>query len=87
MIRCEMLFHGRVQGVGFRCTARSLARELNVTGWVRNLPDGSVQLLAEGDSGDVGALEHRLKGLFVVHDVKATTLPPTGQYVDFVVIA
>ncbi|MBL8829940.1 MAG: acylphosphatase, partial [Planctomycetaceae bacterium] len=47
-IRRRVLFHGRVQGVGFRVTTRSIAQRFAVTGWVRNLPDGSVELLAEG---------------------------------------
>ena len=41
-------YEGEVQGVGFRYTARSLATQLGVTGGVENLPDGSVQLVAEG---------------------------------------
>jgi acylphosphatase len=41
-------YRGRVQGVGFRATAASLASRYPVAGWVRNLPDGRVQILAEG---------------------------------------
>jgi acylphosphatase len=41
-------YSGSVQGVGFRATTAHLARAYPVTGWVRNLPDGRVQLLAEG---------------------------------------
>lgn len=47
-IRAEVLFSGRVQGVGFRYTARNVARSFDVTGFVKNLPDGRVQLVAEG---------------------------------------
>ena len=39
---------GRVQGVGFRYTAREAASECAVSGWVRNLPDGSVEIVAQG---------------------------------------
>ena len=51
---------GRVQGVGFRYFVERLAGELNLTGWVRNKPDGSVELLAKGE---VSALERLLQRL------------------------
>lgn len=47
---------GSVQGVGFRYAAVRRARALNVTGWVRNDPDGGVSMVAEGGSGDVDEL-------------------------------
>lgn len=46
--RYDVKFSGRVQGVFFRATARDLARDFNVSGWVRNEPDGSVRLVVEG---------------------------------------
>jgi acylphosphatase len=53
MDRVSVRFEGRVQGVGFRATARSIAARHHVTGWVRNEPDGSVQLEAQGRSSVV----------------------------------
>ncbi len=44
----RVVYAGEVQGVGFRYTARGIARELGVTGGVENLPDGAVLLVAEG---------------------------------------
>ena len=44
---------GRVQGVFFRAWTRDKARELGITGWVRNCPDGSVEAHLEGDEGKV----------------------------------
>ena len=46
-IRQRVHFHGRVQGVGFRYTTASIAKRYPVVGYVRNLPDGSVELVAE----------------------------------------
>jgi acylphosphatase len=48
MERFRIRYAGRVQGVGFRATARALARQYPITGWVRNEPDGSVILEAQG---------------------------------------
>ena len=46
--RMSVYYDGRVQGVGFRFTAEYIAQQLKVTGWVKNLPDGRVEVLAEG---------------------------------------
>ena len=46
--RFLVIFSGRVQGVGFRYTSKQVARRFDVTGWVKNLPDGTVQMVVEG---------------------------------------
>ncbi|MEM1096915.1 MAG: acylphosphatase [Bacteroidota bacterium] len=51
---------GRVQGVGFRHFTRATARRLGLTGWVRNEPDGSVYLIAEGPKAQLDTLLERL---------------------------
>lgn len=48
-----MSYKGRVQGVGFRVTCRHLAGAADITGWVRNEPDGSVTLEAQGDPDEL----------------------------------
>ena len=53
--RRHVFFSGRVQGVGFRFTCQSLARSFPVVGYVRNLPDGRVELVAEGDPDELDA--------------------------------
>jgi acylphosphatase len=52
-VRKRVLYSGRVQGVGFRYTAQNIARGFPVAGSVRNLPDGRVELVAEGEAADV----------------------------------
>ncbi|MBU0479166.1 acylphosphatase [bacterium] len=49
MIRLRANFSGTVQGVGFRFTARRIAEQYEVTGFVKNLPNGRVEVVAEGD--------------------------------------
>jgi len=55
MIARRILFDGRVQGVGFRYTVKDLARGFDVCGWVKNLPDGSVELQVMGQEDEVAA--------------------------------
>lgn len=49
----HIYFSGTVQGVGFRYAAKRIADGLAVTGWVRNLPDGRVEMLAEGEESEL----------------------------------
>jgi acylphosphatase len=51
MVRCRVIVHGRVQGVGFRVFVARAARARGVSGWVRNRPDGTVEAVLEGESG------------------------------------
>ncbi len=62
-MRKRVRFIGRVQGVGFRATAREIVRRsgLPVRGWVRNEPDGSVALELEGSELDVGVVLGELR--------------------------
>lgn len=56
MVRRHFFFYGRVQGVGFRWHAVSKARLLGLTGWVKNLSDGSVEMEAQGTRTQIGEL-------------------------------
>lgn len=47
-VRKHIVFYGRVQGVGFRYTAKYMAQSLELTGWVRNEPDGTVTMEVQG---------------------------------------
>lgn len=57
----QYLISGRVQGVGFRYFAYDAAVRENVHGWVRNLPDGRVEVSAEGDAEALERFEHKLR--------------------------
>jgi acylphosphatase len=78
-------YTGRVQGVGFRATAASIARSQPITGWVRNLPDGRVQLLAEGEEADVQAFLDALRAYWrdYIADVQVEPQEPSGRYARF----
>jgi len=58
--RVHVYYAGRVQGVGFRMTAEDLAHQMDVLGWVKNLRDGRVELLAEAEEA---TLERFLKAI------------------------
>ena len=64
MISISALFEGKVQGVGFRSSVLSLAKGYEVTGWVKNLPDGRVEVYASGDADEI---EEFLKGIRESH--------------------
>lgn len=59
-MRARVTYRGRVQGVGFRATVQTLAHDHRVTGWVRNEPDGSVLLEAQGEIPEVESLLTRI---------------------------
>ena len=54
-VRLRVLYSGRVQGVGFRYNARMVVRGFDISGSVRNLPDGRVELMAEGTRDEIEA--------------------------------
>lgn len=83
--RCHCLFSGRVQGVGFRYTARNLALNFDVAGFVRNLPDGRVELVIEGTPREVEAYLAALSERMVdfVQRAERHFEPATGQFKAF----
>jgi acylphosphatase len=60
--RMQIFYSGCVQGVGFRYTAKTVATGFEVTGVVRNLPDGRVELIAEGASEELEAFRGAIRG-------------------------
>lgn len=82
MIRREIIFRGRVQGVGFRATTAGIALRHPVAGWVRNEPDRSVRVVVEGLPRDVEQFLDTVRAAFPGHitaeEVVAADAEPTG---------
>ena len=74
IIRAHIRVEGRVQGVGYRANTRRIANHLGLKGWVRNLRDGRVEILAEGDEEMIDRL------------IQWCYRGPTGAYVRKVLI-
>ncbi len=84
-VRREILFSGRVQGVGFRYTTRQIAGRFPVTGYVQNLPDGRVQLVAEGASAEVERFVTAVTTEMAdyIHSQNEESVPATGEFAAF----
>ncbi|MCC6682902.1 MAG: acylphosphatase [Phycisphaeraceae bacterium] len=84
-IRINVQFVGRVQGVGFRYTTVNVARGFKVTGYVRNMLDGSVQCVAEGERDEVrrfiDAVNERMSSYIRNADENAAAA--TGEFDSF----
>lgn len=81
----DVHYTGRVQGVGFRYTARELAQRFDVLGYVENLPDGRVRLIAEGEPDELDrfleAVANRLDRYITGSDVRCR--PASGEFGGF----
>jgi acylphosphatase len=85
----RVLYSGHVQGVGFRYTAKMAARGFEVTGTVRNLPDGRVELIAEGRRDELeafrqGVRDSGLEGC--IRDEVVTWGEATGGFRGFEIV-
>ncbi len=76
MTRWHIVFTGRVQHVGFRYTAFYFSRELYLTGWVDNLPDGTVEMEAQGGPMQLERLISKLKGQFEIERMDVRKIDP-----------
>ena len=78
-------FGGRVQGVGFRYTTRNIALGYDVQGYVRNLPDGRVELVMEGPDSEmdkvVAEVQRRMNGY--IRSLESHVSPATGEFEQF----
>jgi acylphosphatase len=83
--RREVCYRGYVQGVGFRYTVQRIARGYEVEGFVRNLPDGRVELVAEGTAQTLDRFLGQVAESMsqYIHHSDAERCPPTGEYSGF----
>ena len=89
MKRVRVVVQGRVQGVGFRYFANDRARELQLTGIVRNLHNGGVEVIAEGEEGALEALVAGLKNGPVsarVEEAHVIWLPYENEFIGFRIV-
>lgn len=81
------IFKGQVQGVGFRYTTKDLAEKHRIKGTVRNLPDGSVELIAQGSQDEVerfySLLEKEFSGY--INDTEKKVRSPSSLYSSFTI--
>ena len=85
MVAKHIIFTGHVQGVGFRFTAQRIASRHQLSGFVRNLPDGSVEILAQGKSEDVDGCIEDIKTDFAgyVRQTIIEDVPVNPAYKNF----
>lgn len=85
--RAHVYYNGRVQGVGFRLTAREIADELGITGWVKNLGDGRVEVVAEADENSVKAFLESITAHFskYIQDTEVRWDAATGEFKEFAI--
>ncbi len=71
--------------MGFRFTATRIARGYDITGYVRNVPDGSVECVVEGEKDQIDAFEQELTGAMgpYIRDVSRDTAPYSGGFDNF----
>jgi len=85
-LRLSLVISGRVQGVGFRASAYDEAQSLGLTGWVRNLPSGEVEMVMEGKRENLGLVlswAHFGPPGARVSDVREDWSPAIGEFHEF----
>lgn len=86
--QAHIFYSGMVQGVGFRYTIEQFASALNLTGWVKNLPDGRVEIVVEGNSEDIEKLTNQVDGRFAgyIKEKKVSFSSVQGKFKNFQII-
>jgi acylphosphatase len=85
MRQVRAFFAGYVQGVGFRFTVRRIADSLGLVGWVKNLYDGRVELVAEGDEEVLKEMLHQINSAFegYIGNSEIVWAEGTGEFSSF----
>ncbi len=85
MIKAHIYFSGKVQGVGFRYTTQRYALKLGLNGWVKNLVDGRVEIMVDGDKGKIERLIENLKKHFgrYIQDCSISYSEDIGGFTNF----
>lgn len=88
MKRLHVFFTGQVQGVGFRFTARQVARQFKLAGWVKNLKDGEVELLVEGEENELKEFLALIRSKMERHilDVRISWSQATREFHQFEIL-
>jgi len=88
MKRLHVIYHGRVQGVGFRFTVMHIAGGLDLTGWVRNSRDGSVEIISEGAENKLHTFLSQVEDSFAsyINSKDIDWLEATGEFPDFRIV-
>ncbi|MDD2680416.1 MAG: acylphosphatase [Candidatus Omnitrophica bacterium] len=78
-------YSGQVQGIGFRFTAERIAEEMGIVGWVSNLSDGRVELVAEANVDSLNDFLSQLNNIFkrYIQDINISWESASGEFKDF----
>ncbi|MGC8976330.1 MAG: acylphosphatase [Candidatus Ratteibacteria bacterium] len=86
MKRYHIYISGRVQGVGFRWYAQRIAKNIDILGWVKNLPDGKVEIVAEGNEENLERFIEELKKGYLggnIRNIEKIEEKYTGEFKNF----
>lgn len=88
LVRRQVIYTGMVQGVGFRYTALQVARRFTVTGFVRNLPNGTVELVVEGSAEEADRYLRALAESMAGHieEARIENRDATGEFPNFDIV-
>ncbi|MBU0547462.1 MAG: acylphosphatase [Candidatus Omnitrophica bacterium] len=84
----HLYYSGKVQGIGFRYTVRDIASSIKICGWVKNLTDGRVEVLAEAEDGDLSSFLEQINQHFSLYikETNSEWQPASGEFRDFQVV-